>query len=211
MTTLVESVTNFGVNLAIVFVIVRFIYYPQRRDRDYVFTFFAFNTVIFFVMGLLNNADLSIGVGFGLFAIFSVLRYRTNTIPIREMTYLFVLIALPVINSIMLREAYYEEFAVANFATIGVLFVLENGWGFQYETRKVITYERIELVRPENWPLLVQDLQDRTGLLIKRVEIGRLNFLRDTAEITVFYDAHAPSTSPVSLTSNHTENDAFDD
>lgn len=211
MITLVESVTNFGVNLAIVFVIVRFIYYPQRRDRDYVFTFFAFNTVIFFVMGLLNNADLSIGVGFGLFAIFSVLRYRTNTIPIREMTYLFVLIALPVINSIMLREAYYEEFAVVNFATIGVLFVLEHGWGFQYETRKVITYERIDMVRPENWSLLVEDLQDRTGLRIKRVEIGRLNFLRDTAEITVYYDAHAPSTSPVSLTNNQTENDAFDD
>ena len=120
MSTLVESMLRFAINFAIVFVIVRFIYYPQRREKDYVFTFFAFNTIIFFVMGLLNNVDLGVGVGFGLFAIFSVLRYRTNTIPIREMTYLFVLIALPVVNSILLEEHSYEEFAVANASVTGV-------------------------------------------------------------------------------------------
>ena len=126
MNTFVESWVSFGLNLAILFVIVRFIYYPQRHDKDYVFTFFAFNTLIFFVMGLLNNADLSVGVGFGLFAIFSVLRYRTDTIPIREMTYLFVLTALPVLNSLLLEQESYEEFAVANLAAIGVLYVLER-------------------------------------------------------------------------------------
>jgi hypothetical protein len=214
MNPLVESITGFGINLAIVFVIVRFIYYPQRRDKDYVFTFFAFNTVIFFVMGLLNNADLSIGVGFGLFAIFSVLRYRTSTIPIREMTYLFVLIALPVLNSIMLREGYYEEFAVANLATIGVLYVLEHEWGFRYEARKTITYERIDMIRPENWSLLLEDLQQRTGLPIQRIEIGKLNFLRDTAEITIYYDPKMLDTARVRLTSNSfplDDHDSFDD
>jgi len=120
-----------------------------------------------------HNADLSIGVGFGLFAISSVLRYRTNTIPIREMTCLLVLIALPVINSIMLCEAYYEESAVADFATIGVLFVLEHGWRFQYETRKVIMYERIDMVRPENWPLLVQDLPESPQTLRHAPRAGR--------------------------------------
>ena len=214
MNTFVESWAGFAVNLIVVFVIVRFIYYPQRRDKDYVFTFFAFNTIIFFVMGLLNNADLSIGVGFGLFAIFSVLRYRTNTIPIREMTYLFVLIALPVLNSILLEEHCYEEFAVANLATMGVLYVLEHGWGFRYEARKTVTYERIDMVRPENWSQLLKDLQERTGLPIQRIEIGRLNFLRDTAEIIVYYDAHALNTAQVRLTTNRfplDENDSFDD
>ena len=214
MNTLVETIAGFGVNLAIVFIIVRFIYYPQRRDKDYVFTLFAFNTVIFFVMWLLNNADLSIGVGFGLFAIFSVLRYRTNTIPIREMTYLFVLIALPVLNSIMLREGYYEEFAVANIATIGVLYVLEHEWGFSYEAHKVVTYERIEMIRPENWPQLLADLRERTGLPVQRIEIGKLNFLRDTAEITIYYDPKAFNAADVKLMSNGVhldDDDSFDD
>lgn len=186
--TFVQTLAGFGINLAIVFVIVRFIYYPQQHSKQYVFTFFAFNTIVYFVMGLLNNATVSVGVGFGLFAIFSILRYRTDTIPIREMTYLFVLIALPVINSVLIAEQGYAEMAVANLATIVVLFVLEKEWGFHYESHKSLIYERMELIRPENWSLLTADLQERTGLPITRVEIGRLNFLRDTAEITVYYD-----------------------
>jgi len=203
MNTLVESLLGFGINLAVAFVIVRFIYYPQRRDREYVFTFFAFNTIIFFVMGLLSSTGLSIGVGFGLFAIFSVLRYRTTTIPIREMTYLFVLIALPVVNSILLAAGDYTGFTVANAGVIAVLFVLEHGWGFHYEARKTIVYERIEMIRPENWPLLLEDLRQRTGLPIKRLEIGRMNFLRDSAEITIYYDAQGVDTAQVRLIANH--------
>ncbi|MBK8025852.1 MAG: DUF4956 domain-containing protein [Chloroflexi bacterium] len=110
------------------------------------------------------------------------------------MTYLFTLIALPVLNSILLNNARYPEFAVVNVATVAVLFILERGWGFRYEVRKTIVYERIELIRPENWSLLLDDLRTRTGLPIKRVEIGRLNFLRDSAQLTIFYDADALST-----------------
>lgn len=214
MNTFIESLVEFAVNLAIVFAIVRFIYYPRRRDKDYVFTFFAFNTIIFFVMGLLNNAELSIGVGFGLFAIFSVLRYRTNTIPIHEMTYLFVLLALPVLNSILLDKQCYAEFALANLAIVAVLYVLESGWGFQYETRKTIIYERIDRIRPDNWPQLLDDLRERTGLPIKRIEIGPLNFLRDTAEITIYYDTQALGTGPVmAATNSHSlgEDDSLED
>jgi len=213
MATLVDSALGFVINLAIVTVIVRFIYYPSRRDKDYVFTFFAFNTVIFFVMRLLSNTGLSVGVGFGLFAIFTVLRYRTITVPIREMTYLFVIIALPVLNSLLLQERNYAEFAVANIATVGVLYLLEQGWGFDYESRKSIVYERIEMIRPENWPLLLADLQQRTGLPIQRVEIGRLNFLRDSAELTVYYNSRALDTREVSFASNHiipSDKDSFD-
>jgi hypothetical protein len=195
--TFIEALASFGLNLAIVIIIVRFIYYPQQRDKNYVFTLITFNTIVFFVMGLLNNANIGVGVGFGLFAIFSILRYRTDTIPIREMTYLFVLIALPVLNSVLLTSAVYAEFAVVNLATIAILFVLEKGWGFQYEARKTIVYERIEMVRPENWSLMLDDLRARTGLPIKRVEIGRLNFLRDSAEITIFYEARSLQTAMV--------------
>jgi hypothetical protein len=211
MSPFVETSLGFVVNFAIVIVIVRFIYYPQRRDKDYVFTFIAFNTIIFFVMGLLNNTDISVGVGFGLFAIFSVLRYRTNTIPIREMTYLFVLIALPVLNSVLLGGEDYAEFATVNLATIAVIFVLEQGWGFEYESHKTIIYERIELIRPENWGQLQQDLQERTGLPIKRIEIGRLNFLRDSAEINVYYDSRKLETASVKVVSNHNLFEPLDD
>jgi hypothetical protein len=188
MDLFVNSLAAFLLNFAIVFVIVRFIYYPQQRDKNYVFTFFAFNTIVFFVMGLSDNTNISVGVGFGLFAIFSILRYRTDAIPIREMTYLFVLIALPVINAILLNAMAYGEFAVANIATLFILYILEKKWGFQYETRKTITYERIDMIKPQNWPLLLADLQDRTGLPIKRIEIGRVDFVRDIAHINIYYD-----------------------
>ena len=102
---------GFGLNLLVAVAIVRFIYYPARHSKNFVFTFLAFNTIIYFVMSLLTSAELGVGVGFGLFAIFSVLRYRTNTMSTREMTYLFILIALPVLNSIMMTAGAWAALA----------------------------------------------------------------------------------------------------
>lgn len=188
MSDFLNLVLSFGFNFLIAFIIVRFIYYPLKHNKNYVFTFLAANTVIFFMLSLLSSVELSIGVGFGLFAIFSVLRYRTNPMPTREMTYLFVIIALPVMNSFLLTDAYLLELAVANTAMVAVLYVLERGWGFHYDTSKRITYERIDLIRPENRQHLIDDLKQRTGLSITRVDVGRINFLRDTAELKIYYD-----------------------
>jgi hypothetical protein len=188
MSATLSFILGFGFNFLIALVIVRFIYYPLKHNKNYVFTFLAFNTVIYFLLSLLASVELSIGVGFGLFAIFSVLRYRTNPMPSREMTYLFVIIALPVMNSFMLTEGNLTELAIANAIVVAVLFVLERGWGFHYDSSKRITYERIDLIRPENRALLIDDLQQRTGLTITRVEVGRINFLRDTAELKIYYD-----------------------
>jgi hypothetical protein len=193
---LINILSGFALNFVVVFLIVRFIYYPRQRDKNYVFTFIAFNTIVYFVLNLLNSSAISVGVGFGLFAIFSILRYRTDTIPIREMTYLFVLIALPVINSILWTEQEYEQFAAVNLATVVVLFVLEKEWGFRYESRKSIIYDRIEMIRADHWPELIHDLQVRTGLPIERVEIGRLNFLRDTAELYIYYNPKRMNVTP---------------
>lgn len=199
MFPLAESLVGFCANLVIVIIIVRFIYYPARSNRNYIFAFFALNTTVFFVMRLLNSFDISLGVGFGLFAIFSILRYRTSTIPIHAMTYLFVLIALAMVNSILLNNRSYDEFIFTNTAMISVLYVLEQGWGFRYETRKSITYDRIDLIRPENWSHLMEDLQKRTGLHISHIEIGHLDFVRDTAEIRIYYNASQVNTAQVSL------------
>jgi len=179
---------GFAVNLLVALVVVRLIYYPTSPNKNYVFTYLAFNTVIYFVMSFLTSAELSLGVGFGLFAIFSVLRYRTSTMSTREMTYLFVVIALPVMNSLVMRENVWGVLLAVNAVVVAVLFVLEREWGFHYESSHSIRYDRIELITPQNQALLLEDLRLRTGLPIKRVAIGRLNFLNDTAELRVFYD-----------------------
>ena len=176
-------------NFVVTFAIVKFIYYPTRRNKDYVFTFFGFNAVTFLVSSLLSSADLSVGFGFGLFAIFSILRYRTEPIPLREMTYLFVIMALPVANAVLIGQEQWAALLAASLMLVLVLFAVEKGWGFQYEVGKTVTYEKIELIRPERRPQLLADLQQRTGLPVKRLEIGRIDFLRDTAEISVYYDA----------------------
>ena len=187
-TDFINLVLGAGLNLIIALLIVRFIYYPGTQNRNYVFTFLAFNTVIYFVMGLLTSVTLSVGVGFGLFAIFSVLRYRTDEIPIREMTYLFVIIALPVMNSVLVSTGDFAKLLVANGVIVSLLYVLEKEWGFHFEASKKLTYERIDLITPANNEALLADLHQRTGLPVKRVTVGRIDFSRDTAEIVIYYD-----------------------
>jgi hypothetical protein len=188
MNVFIDILLRFGFNFLVVFTIVRFVYYPQTRNKDYIFTFFAFNTIIFFVLGLLSSINLSVGFGFGLFAIFSVLRYRTNPIPIREMTYLFIIIALPVMNAILLSNNGFSHLLSANIIILVVLYVIERGWGFNFLTHQTIQYEKIDLIKPENRQLLVEDLRQRTGYAIKRVEIGSIDFLRDTAKVEIYYE-----------------------
>lgn len=185
---LTELLLGFAVNLLVSIVIVRFIYYPLSHDKNDVFTFVAFNTVIFFVMTYLANAQLSVGVGFGLFAIFSVLRYRANAISTREMTYLFILIALPVMNSVLMSQNEWLNLAVTNLIVILVLFVLEQGWGFRYEGFKVVKYDRIDMLKPERHALLLEDLRHRTGLPLTRFEIGRINLVEDTVILRVYFN-----------------------
>jgi len=188
MSTLTEFVIHFGFNFLIALILVRFIYFPVTRSKSYVFTFLAFNTIIYFVLSFMTSIEWSVGVGFGLFAIFSVLRYRTDPIPIREMTYLFIIAALPVMNSTALGAAVWPQLLFANGAVLLILYLIEREWGFQFEKSKTVTYEKIELIKPENREQLVADLSERTGLMIKRLEIGRINFLRDTAQIRIYYD-----------------------
>jgi len=185
---LAEFVLGAAFNLAVAILIVRFVYYPLTQNKSYVFTFVAFNTIIYCVLGVMTSAELSVGVGFGLFAIFSVLRYRTDPMPIREMTYLFIIIALPVMNSALVSADEFTQLLVANAGIVVLLYVLEKGWGFHFEASKKIIYEKIELITPENQDRLVDDLRERTGLAVSRVEIGRIDFLCDTAEIRIYYD-----------------------
>ncbi|NPV55071.1 MAG: DUF4956 domain-containing protein [Anaerolineae bacterium] len=188
MGDIVTLLLSFAFNFVVAFVLVRFIYYPATHNKRYVFTFLAFNSVIFFVLSFLTSVEIGMGVGFGLFAIFTILRYRTDPVPVREMTYLFIISALPVMNSASSSGDLWIQLIIANLAILTIIFVLEKEWGFKYETSKRIVYEKIELIRPERRAELYADLEQRTGLKVKRVAIGKVNFLRDTAELMVYYD-----------------------
>lgn len=187
MSALANFLLSFGFNFLVALLVVRFIYYPSTHNKSYVFTFLAFNTVIYFVLSFMTSVEIGIGVGFGLFAIFSILRYRTDPIPIREMTYLFIISALPVMNSAAVNAAIWPQLIVANAAILAVMLVLEKGWGFRYEASQQIVYEKIELVRPDRRAELLADLEQRTGLRIKRIVVGKVDFLHDVVNLRVFY------------------------
>ena len=178
---------RFMMNFVFTMIIVRYIYYAHSRRKDYLFTYVLISMAVFFLSYLLQNVDLQLGFALGLFALFGIIRYRTNPIPIKEMTYLFLVICVAVMNALSDKEISYVELLFANGALILVTFVIEYFWSFKHESSKTIVYEKIDLIKPQNQEKFIKDLENRTGLKISRVEIGKINFLRDTAEITIYY------------------------
>ena len=174
-------------NLLVVLIIVRYIYYPITRNKDYLFTYLLISLTVFLLCFFLDNVKIELGFALGLFAIFGIIRYRTDPIPIKEMTYLFLVIGISVVNALANKKISYAELVFANFLIVFVTFGMERLWLLKHETRKNIIYEKIELVKPENQEQLLEDLKERTGLDIVRYEIRRIDFLRDVANIRIFY------------------------
>ena len=172
------------INLSTVFVLINVIYVRYNKKHDFIFTYYSFNLVIFLITYLLNKVEMSMGAAFGLFAVFSMLRYRTEGILMKDMTYLFLCIALGLINAVSKGD---WEPAIISLIVLLVTFILDSNLVFKKEFAKSILYEKIELILPENQELLLEDLKSRTGLSIHRVVIGDLNFLRDMAIIQVYY------------------------
>ena len=182
-----ELIIRFVFYFIVAFILIRVIYYPTHRRKDYLFTFFLFNILIFFICILLSSVKLKLGFAFGLFAIFGILRYRTEQLPIKEMTYLFMIIAIAIINSLTDNKITLSEVLFTNFTIVFATYLLEKVFLLKHESRKIINYEKIENIKPENHPILIDDLKERTGLKIHRVQIGKVDFLRDTAQLRVFY------------------------
>jgi hypothetical protein len=195
-----ELLFKFGIDVTVLFVLIRLIYYPIHRKKDYLFTYFLFNVLIFFLCVLLNSVKLSIGFAFGLFAIFGVLRYRTEQISIKDMTYLFAVITIAVINSLASKKVSIAELLFTDGMILLMTYALEHLWLTRHEAMKQLIYERIDLIKPTNQALLYQDLQERLGVKVSRVEIGRIDLLRDTAQMRVYYyedeQTHASFTEP---------------
>ena len=185
---LVKLLFKFSIDLIFLFIIVRLIYYRIKDEKDYVFTFFMFNILTFFICFLLRKVPMEMGFALGLFAVFGILRYRTEAIPIRQMTYLFIVIGLSMINSLANKSISWLEILLANGIITIITYLIDRVWFSTIEQTKTILYEKIELIKPENEQELIEDLKKRTGLQIIAVKVDKVDFLRDTAQVKIYYN-----------------------
>jgi hypothetical protein len=180
-----KFISRFLVNIAATFVLVRFIYFKHYKRSDLFLTFFGFNIIIFLITYLLNKVEMSMGAAFGLFAVFSMLRYRTENISAKDMTYLFIVIALGLITAI--SKGSWDDLAIMCLILLGLTALLEGGWLMKKESSKTVNYDKIDLINTDKKEELIQDLKTRTGLNIHRVNINEIDFLKDAALLTIYY------------------------
>lgn len=183
-----ELLIRFALNTSILFIIIHYMYARTSKRKDYYFSYLAIGVIVFLLSFLLNNVKLELGFALGLFAIFGIIRYRTDTIPIKEMTYLFIIIGISVINALASKKVSYAELLFTNFAIMGGLWFLEKRLALKQELSIRLTYEKIENIHTMSEEVMLKDLSDRTGIIITRYEIRKIDFLRDVAEIDLFYN-----------------------
>ncbi|WP_455510602.1 DUF4956 domain-containing protein [Butyricimonas paravirosa] len=196
MTDLWQLLFRFVFNFIVVGIIIHFFYYPKSKRRDYYFTFTLISISVFFLIFLLGSVKLKIGFALGIFAIFGIIRYRTESVPIREMTYLFTITALSVINALSIQVGL-TEMLVTNAIFLLVTSLLESERWLKHTSSKLILYDRIQLITPDKREELIADLSARTGLHIQKIEIGHIDFLRDAAFIKVYYESDSRETNTV--------------
>ena len=177
LSSLLALVIRFSFNMLVVGIIGRGLYFSVTGQKNYLFAFTLISVVVFLICFLLDSIGLELGFALGLFAIFGIIRYRTNPIPIKEMTYLFIVIGISVINGLSNAEISYLELVFTNIAVIIVVYLHERIWLMKKEAKKTIDYEKVELVQPERRSELIKDLKERLKLDITKVEIGRINCL----------------------------------
>lgn len=177
---------RFAFNTVVVWIMIRFLYYPKSKRRDFYFTFMMISISIFFLIFLLGGVKLKIGFALGLFAIFGIIRYRTESMSVREMTYLFSIIAISVINALA-SSISLAELVCTNLIFLAAASLFESNILVHHESTKLIQYDRIELIRPESREELKADLEKRTGLQITKLQVGAIDFLRDMAIVKIYY------------------------
>lgn len=180
-------ILRFFFNFTVILIIVRGIYYKKTNRKDFLFTFLMIGVSIFLMCFLLESVKLQLGFALGLFAVFGIIRYRTTTIQIKEMTYLFIVISISVINAIANKKISYSELVFANLIVLATCYFIERLKILETEYYTVVMYEKIELVTPGKKTELIADLELRLGLQISRIEIGNLDYARDIAKISVFF------------------------
>ena len=182
-----ELVIRFLLNTAVIALIVRVFYYPKSKRRDYFVTFILISISVFLLIFLMGGVKLKVGFALGLFAIFGIIRYRTESVPIREMTYLFLIIAVSAINGLATSISYVELLATNLLFLISIWAMESNRW-VRHVASKLVMYDNINLITPDKEDELIADLKKRTGLHILRVEVGAIDFSKDTAMVKVYYE-----------------------
>ena len=183
----VTLLARLGLNLVFATIVVRLVYYRLYKSRDYVFTYFLINLVTFTLAHLLSNVPIELGFALGLFAVFGILRYRTEAIKVRDLTYLFVVIGIALLHALANEGISLAELLIANGAIVGTVALLEAAPFSGREESRVIHYDRLDLLSPGSSAALLEDLRKRTHLPVERCEIGNVDLLRDSAEITIHY------------------------
>ncbi|MGB0836897.1 MAG: DUF4956 domain-containing protein [Flavobacteriaceae bacterium] len=182
-----KMIFRFGLNLIVMILIIQRFYYTKSRKPDYLFTYYLIGIIVFFICFTLKKYELDLGMALGLFAIFGIIRYRTDPIPIREMTYLFVIIGVSIMNALVNKKMSYVEILGTNTLIVLAVWALEKLNGRRIEESKKITYIDMELIKKQNSTALKQDLEEKTGLQINRVKVGNLDYLKPAANLTIYY------------------------
>ena len=211
--SITELCIRFFVNLLVCWILVQFFYYRKSHRRDYYFTFMVFSTAMLMLLYIMGNVEVGVGLTLGLFAIFGVIRYRTETVPIREMTYLFVIIALAAVNGLapvyrLVGAAgpnpHYELstgtvgiMVLSNALVVLLIWVLESERLLRHTSTKLVLYDRIELIVPERRAELIEDLEKRVGVKINNLEVGHVDFLKDAAFIKIYYNLEKGQTGSI--------------
>lgn len=194
--SLLHLLMRFAFNLIVTWIIARYCYYVKSQRRDYVLTYMLFGAAMFLLIFLMESVSIQIGMTLGLFAIFGVIRYRTETVPIREMTYLFIFICVAVINGLALNISYVE-LIVANLLLLLLIWTVEGRRLLRHTSAKLVIYEKINLITPEKRPEMIADLEERLGHKVNKVEVGHVDFLRDVAFVKVYYELPEGETNTV--------------
>ncbi len=184
---LLEFGFRFVLNLVVSYFIILKIYQPTRKDQEYVFTYLIFGPIVFFMVNLFSQSTLGVGFAFGLFAVFSILRYRTTTIPVKEMTYMFTIISLSVLNAISSPMITLTVLIGTNLVILSVVYFTEKSFYKKGIETQIIQYEKIENIHPDRTHLLVADLEERTGNTIERFDVLESDYLKDAVKLRVYY------------------------
>lgn len=211
--SIVELMIRFFLNLLVCWILVQFFYYKKSRRRDYYFTFMVFSSAMLMLLYIMGNVEVGVGLTLGLFAIFGVIRYRTETVPIREMTYLFVIIALAAMNGLaplykmvgaVTDNPHYELSVgnvsitvLSNFLVVLLICILESGRMLKHTSTKLVLYDRIDMIVPERREELIADLEKRIGIKIDNIEVGHVDFLKDSAYIKIYYTLEKGQTATI--------------
>lgn len=188
----IQLLARLGLNLLFTTIVVRWVYYRLYRNRDYTFTYFLINLVTFSIAYLLSNVPIELGFALGLFAVFGILRYRTEAILVRNLTYLFVVIGIALLNALANGGITMGELLITNAVIVGTVTALEAAPFSGREESRLVHYDRLDLLSPNANAELIADLRERTHLPVERVEIGNVDLLRDCVDVVIYYRSGIP-------------------